>query len=183
MGNNENDIAITEEFIAQCKMKRKTMVRGSLIQKKIKGNPYYYLVYREKDTVKTRYIKPNELEAIKQAISERKRLEEEQRAARYRLMQLRKACPRRKRSTPQASVAEAEPMDFMAAIQQNKMRFQQARTSMRPRREFREGTRRNPSEAKALARAVYVAVKRASESGYITRSEEGQEIVWKVVIS
>lgn len=179
--NTNTAITILKQVIEEYKKKRRDMIKGTLTKKTIKGKEYYYLVYREKRMVKTRYIKASELDSIKQAISERKQIEEKQRTAKNQLMQLLKNCPRQKILSP--ATAESKPMDFMEAIQKNKTRFQQAVVGKRPKREYRSGIRRNPPEAKALARAVYVAVIRASESGYITRTKEGQEIIWKVVTS
>ncbi len=77
------------------------------------------------------------------------------------------------------SALPKEPMTITEAIETTKEQIQRIPPSLRPSRECRVGQRRKPSEAKAMARAVYFAVKQASESGYIKKSREGYEVSWE----
>ena len=76
------------------------------------------------------------------------------------------------------SASPRKPMTIMEAIETTKERIQAIPPSLRPSREWRGGKRRKPSEAKAMARAVFFAVKQASESGYIKKNREGYEVSW-----
>ena len=76
------------------------------------------------------------------------------------------------------SASPKKPMTIMEAMEATKERIQTLPPSLRPSREWRAGKRRKPSEAKAIARAVFFAVKQASESGYIKKNREGYEVSW-----
>lgn len=77
------------------------------------------------------------------------------------------------------SAPPKKPLTIMEAMETTKERIQRLPPSLRPPREWRSGRRRKPSEAKAMARAVFFAVKQASESGYIKKSREGYEVSWE----
>jgi hypothetical protein len=51
--------------------KIESLPKGSIVNKKIKGKEYSYLIYRNGLKVVTKYIKPDELENLKKKIEQR----------------------------------------------------------------------------------------------------------------
>lgn len=72
-------------------------------------------------------------------------------------------------------------IDIDAAIQETRQRYAQIPASLRPRKGNRPASRRTEKEAIALARAVYYAVKKAEEEGYIQKIAGGYKMSWTPV--
>lgn len=56
-------------------MKMQALPKGSIVQKKINGKSYSYLMYKENGKVKTEYVKQDCLEELQKQIERRKRLQ------------------------------------------------------------------------------------------------------------
>ena len=76
---------MTEE-LTDLKDRIKNCPRGSLRRRIIKEKPYYYLQYREGDHVRSRYVKPDEVDNLQAEIEIRKKLENQERALKKRLI-------------------------------------------------------------------------------------------------
>lgn len=71
-----------------------------------------------------------------------------------------------------------ESIDLNDAIEQTRQRYKAIPPHLRPKKGRRPISSRTPEEASALARAVYFAVKKAEESGFIKKVPGGYQMSW-----
>lgn len=72
-----------------------------------------------------------------------------------------------------------KPISLDVALQQNRERLNKVPPSLRPRREHRPNSSRNPEKAVALGRAVCYCLRKAEKEGYIVKVTEGYMMSWK----
>lgn len=72
-----------------------------------------------------------------------------------------------------------KPINLDVAFQQNRERLNKVPPSLRPRREHRPNSSRNPEKAIALGRSVYYCVRKAEKEGYIVKAPEGYTMSWR----
>lgn len=60
------------KIVRAIEAEQETLPRGSLQEKTIRGRKYFYLQYRDGEKVRSDYIKPNEVDFVRQAIQKRK---------------------------------------------------------------------------------------------------------------
>ena len=65
-----NTISSYEALVAR-------LPKGSIMEKTIGGRQYAYLQWRDKDRVKSKYIKPEDIVSLKEQIEQRRRYEKE----------------------------------------------------------------------------------------------------------